>query len=77
MRYVTAKINGPLTQGQAFISMNLNSLSYNDPVRRQREQQLAAELDELSDQASDVDSFDLNDEPQKDNDDFKDGIHGT
>ena len=65
MRYMAAQINGPLTREQTSVSIRPNSLPYNDPVRLQMEQQLAAELDELSDQVNDVESFDLIDDPRQ------------
>ena len=65
MPYVIDKIHGPLAEGQAFVTATLNSLSRSDPIRLQREAEIEREEAEMSEQASDIETFDLNNRPRK------------
>ena len=74
MPYVINKIHGPLAEGQAFVTTTLNSLARNNPIRQQREVEIAKEEEEMSEQASDIETFDLNHKPRQDNDQLADEV---
>ena len=74
MPYIIDKIHGPLAEGQAFVTTTLNSLARNNPIRRQREAEIAKEEEEMSEQASDIETFDLNHRPRQDNDQLVDEV---